>query len=99
MNEKNKYTIILFAELLVSISVISHLPEEAALQLRNFEMNILRNWSWEFVSNSFVEDLNFDSDKRHSESSDVLNKARNLNKGVRRKNFYFSQHLVTLNTF
>ena len=83
----------------MSISVISHLPEEAALQLRKFEMNILRNWSWEFVSNSFVEDLNLDSDKRHSESSDVLNKARNLNKGVRRKHFYFSQHLVTLNTF
>ena len=50
-------------------------------------MNILRNWSWEFLSNSFVEDLNLDLDKKHSESSDVLDKARNLNKGVRRKHF------------
>ena len=83
----------------MSISVISHLPEESALQLRNFEMDILRNCSWEFLSNCFVEELDLDSDKRHSESSDVLNKARNLNKGVRRKHFYYFQHLVTLNTF
>ena len=66
----------------MSISLISHLPEEAALQLRNFEINILKNWSWEFLRNSSVEDLDLDSNERNSKPSDLLDTARNLNKGV-----------------
>ena len=66
----------------MSISLISHLPEEAALQLRNFEINILKNWSWDFLRNCFVEDLDIDSKERNSKPSDILNTARNLDKGV-----------------
>ena len=77
----------------MSISLISHLPEETALQLRKFEINSLRNWSWEFLRNCFLDDLDLDPEKRHPELSDLLSTARKFNKGVNSKHFYPCEHL------
>ena len=73
---------LMFSDLLISVSLISHLPEESALQMRKFEIDYLRDWSWDFLRSCFIKDLGSDSAGSDHHFYNPLDVAADLNKGV-----------------